>query len=216
MKCKQRKEERSEPTSAEEKQCSRSEEPELCEASEKCSQDQTHSTADFNVNPQLDERRLKVEWPPMADKKEWAAMDEDISASMSCQGFISTEQKLHWMMTTIYQYGSEKFGVIEKKVQPQEARGQSRHQKEIKGIRKELRALTKRWKAANKNGDKLDIMGIDELRDQHRQRLKKYEESRVLEEKKEIKGETKEAVLQMIPLIFSKACLTQQKVALSM
>ena len=51
MKCKQRKEERSEPTSAEEEQCSRSEEPELCEASEKCSQDQTHSTADLNVNP---------------------------------------------------------------------------------------------------------------------------------------------------------------------
>ena len=51
------------------------------------------------------------------------------------------------MMTTIYQYGSEKFGVIEKKVQPQEARGQSRHQKEIKGIRKELRALTKRMES---------------------------------------------------------------------
>ena len=131
MKCKQRKEERSEPTSAEEEQCSRSEEPELCQASEKCSQDKTYSTADLNVNPQLDERRLKVEWPPMADKKEWAAMDEDISASMSCQGFISTKQKLHWMMTTIYQYRSEKFGVIEKKVQSQEARV---------GVRRKLKA----------------------------------------------------------------------------
>ena len=140
MKCKQRKEERSEPTSAEEEQYSRSEESELCEASEKCSQDQTYSTADLNVNPQLDERRLKVKWPPMADKKEWVAMDEDISASMSCKGFISTKQKLHWMMTTIYQYGSEKFGVIEKKVQPQETRGQSRHQKQINGIRKELKS----------------------------------------------------------------------------
>ena len=114
-----------------------------------------------------------MKWPPMADKKEWVAIDEDISASMSCQGFISTKQRLHWMMTTIYQYGSEKFGVIEKKVQPQEARGQNRHQKEIKGIRKELRALTKRWKVANKNGDQLEIMGIDELRDHCRQRLKK-------------------------------------------
>ena len=112
MKCKQRKEERSEPTSAEEEQCSRSEEPELCEASEKCSQDQTHNIADLNVNAELDERRLKVKWPPMADKKEWAAMDDDISASMSCQGFTSTMQKLHWMMTTIYQYGSEKFGFL--------------------------------------------------------------------------------------------------------
>ena len=61
MKCKQRKEERSEPTSAEEEQCSKSEEPELCEASDKCSQDQTHSTADLNVNPQLDERKAKGE-----------------------------------------------------------------------------------------------------------------------------------------------------------
>ena len=187
MKCKQRKEERSELTSAEEEQCSRSEEPELCEASEKCSQDQTHSTADLNVNPQLDERRLKVKWSPMADKKEWAAMDEDISASMSCQGFISTEQKLHWMMITIYQYGSEKFGVIEKKVQPQEARGQSRHQKKIKGIRKELRALTKRWKEANKNGDKLEIMGIDELTDQHRQRLKKLRKAECLKRRRKLK-----------------------------
>ena len=53
MKCKQRKEERSEPTLAEEEQCSRSEEPKLCKASEKCSQDQTHSTADLNVNPHV-------------------------------------------------------------------------------------------------------------------------------------------------------------------
>ena len=184
MKCKQRKEERSKPTSAEEEQCSRSEEPELCEASEKGSQDQTHSTADLNVKPQLDERRLKVKWPPMADKKEWAAMDEDISASISCQRFISTKQKLRWLMTTIYQYGSEKFGVTEKKVQPREARGQSRHQKEIKGIRKELRALTKRWKAVNKNGDKLEIMGINELRDQCRQRLKKLRKAEHLKRRK--------------------------------
>ena len=123
----------------------------------------------------------------MADKKECAAMDEDISASMSCQGFISTEQKLHWMMTTIYQYGSEKFGVIEKKVQPQEARGQSRHQKEIKGIKKELRALTKRWKAANKSGNQLEIMGIDELRDQHRQRLKKLRKAECLKRRRKLK-----------------------------
>ena len=139
------------------------------------------------MNPQLDERRLKVKWPPMADKKEWVAMDVDISASMSCQGFISTEQKLNWMMTTIYQYGSEKYGVIEKKVQSQEARGQSRHQKGIKGIRKELRALTKRWKVVNKNGDQLEIMGINELRDQHRQRLKKLRKVEHLKKRRKLK-----------------------------
>ena len=99
------------------------------------------------------------------------------------------------MMTTIYQYGSEKFGVIEKKVQPQEARGQSRHEKEIKGIRTELRALTKRWKVANKNGDQLEIMGIDELRDQGRQRLKKLRKVENLKRRRKIKRETKEAVL---------------------
>ena len=91
------------------------------------------------------------------------------------------------MMTTIYQYGSEKFGVIEKKMQPQEARGQSRCQKETKGIKKELRALTKRWKVANKNGDQLEIMGIDELRDQCRQRLKKLRKVEHLKRRRKLK-----------------------------
>ena len=91
------------------------------------------------------------------------------------------------MVTTIYQCGSEKLGVIEKKVQPQEARGQCRHQKEIKDIRKELRALTKRWNVANKNGDKLEIMGIDELRDQHRQRLKKLRKAEHLKRRRKLK-----------------------------
>ena len=131
----------------------------------------THSVIDESTAEPPDVRRPPINWPAMSEAEKWSAMDEDICGVLSNSLKGDCTKKLQHLADTIYHYGVEKFGTKDRGSKPAGS-NLSRRQLEIHNIRKEIRSLTKQWKAARLNGNLLECEGLDKLRDDHRNRLK--------------------------------------------
>ena len=140
-------------------------------ASDDNSQVNNHSAVDESTADPPGARCPPIKWPSMSDSSAWSAMDDDLSVVLQLRLKGDVSQKLRYLANTVYSYGSEKFGIKEKQPTPASS-NLSRRQKEIHDARRQLRALTKQWKIANRNGDLIEMAGIDEVRDSLRKRLK--------------------------------------------
>lgn len=93
--------------------------------------------------------RLPVKWPGAAEKKLWETVNNDLTLSLE-QLRGTVEKKLEKMGNIIYEYGAERFGVLESKAVKQAPTPPvSRRQQEIKCLVQEKRRLRRLWKKAS-------------------------------------------------------------------
>ncbi len=130
-----------------------------------------HSVAAESIADQTNTRRPPIMWPAMSDLKVWSQVDDDLVKVLNVELKGDVTHKLQMMSNTIYSYGAERFGCKESRTRP-EGGGLSRRQQAIHNIRKELREVTNQWKEANKNGNLVEMEGLDELRGELRSKLK--------------------------------------------
>ena len=146
-----------------------------CEPSGENCQDQPHSAVYSNAhgNPNDGPKHPKMRWPARAEREMWKEVDKDLNTLMEGTVKGPLKMKLVIFNNIIYNYGEERFG-LEKKGGGNQVKCQilSRWQQEIKDLRKELKNLSKKWKIAKKSNDWNRIVGLDDLRFEHRERLK--------------------------------------------
>ena len=146
-----------------------------CEPSGENCQDQPHSAVYSNAhgNPNDGPKHPKMRWPARTEREMWKEVDKDLNTLMEGTVKGPLKMKLVIFNNIIYNYGEERFG-LEKKGGGNQVKCQilSRWQQEIKDLRKELKNLSKKWKIAKKSNDWNRIVGLDDLRFEHRERLK--------------------------------------------
>ncbi len=171
-------------------------------ASDDNGQVDNHSAVDESTADPPGARCPSIKWPSMSDNNTWSAMDDDLSVVLQLRLKGDVSQKLRCLAYTVYSYGSEKFGINEKQHNSASS-NLSRRQKEIHHVRKQLRSLTKQWRTANRNGDLLEMAGIDEVRDSLRKRLKSLRKAERLKRKRK-ERERKRAQFFNNPFKFTK------------
>ncbi len=177
--------------------------------SDDSSQVYNHSAVDECTVDPPGARRPPIKWPSMSDSNTWSAMDEDLSAVLQHRLKGNVSNKLRCLANTVYSYGSEKFGTKVKECNSASS-NLSRRQQEIHNLRKELRSLTKQWKAANKNGDVVEMAALDELRENHRRKLKSLRRAERLKRKRK-ERERKRARFFNNPFQFTKDIFDKAK-----
>ena len=149
-----------------EEELQRTEGPPSGNAPDDSGQDQTHSSIDESNADPTSARRPPINWPATSDTSAWTTMDEDLSGVLSVKLQGNVVQKLAQLAGSIYAYGSERFGVKEKKATEKTVSNLSRRQKEIHDIRARIRTVSKQWKQARKKGDVIEMDGLDEIREE--------------------------------------------------
>jgi len=110
--------------------------------------------------------RQRVKWPA-SNKAAWGQFEEDVEGVLEATLAGSVDQKIRSMTTLIYTMGADWFGCEEKggngKVRPHK----TRRQRQIEGIRSDLRKLTRQYKTATSDQKE----ALEELRRELRERL---------------------------------------------
>ena len=83
----------------------------------------------------------------------------------------------------MYQFGADKFGTTDQQKHEEQQARLSRRQRGIRKLRRELRVLKGRWKLANSRKGYFKRLGVEELRNQHRDNLKKLRRAERMERK---------------------------------
>jgi hypothetical protein len=125
---------------------------------------ETRSQAENQGNT---ETKQRVKWPNAAEKVKWQLFDEEVDKVLEVTLAGELDRKVKAMSTIIYNMGCERFGLEERKKQP-EIKKSNRRENEISRIRGELRQLTKAYKKATRE----EKTGLEELRRNNRERLK--------------------------------------------
>jgi len=157
------------------------------------------------------ERRLvghrpRVKWPAAADKKQWEAIDSDLSLTLE-QLKGTVEKKLESMGDIIHQYEAERFGIQERKGQKMSLIAPTfRRQKEIKHLIQQMRQLRKQWKKALE-GEK---EGIEVLQADIKYRLASLNRAENLRRRRR-KKERSRTQFYKDPFKFLKSLFTREK-----
>ena len=154
-------------------------------------------------------RRAKIKWPKSTSRDKWAKMDEELDTKLLIAMKGNAEERLKFMMEAIYEYGVDNFGTSEVK-QPDSKPKPNRRQQEIHDIRQTLRGLTKRWKAARKANNIMEMQAIDELRVVQRQRLSTLTKAERLKRKRKKRVKQRQKFFED-PFAFVKVLFTPAK-----
>jgi len=103
-------------------------------------------------------RRENVEWPEMSNTTIWKRVDVSLESALSG----SLDRKVEAFTTIAYIFCKERFREAEKKKAPGNNGNQSRRQREIQLLGKELRIVTKQCKRAGET----ENIGIHQLKDE--------------------------------------------------
>ena len=185
----------------------------ISEASGENCQDQPHSAFYSNAhdNPNDGPKHTKIRQPVRAEREMWKEVDKDLNKLLEGTVKGSLKTKLVIFSNIIYNYGEEKFGLENKRGRNQvKCQILSRWQQEIKDLRKGLRNLSKQWKIAKKSNDWTRIVGLDDLRFEHRERVK------VLRKAERLRRKRKQLVRERSnfyedPFKFMKSLFSQAK-----
>lgn len=117
-------------------------------AVEQTSVEEPTQTPRPTVERSIPSYRLRVKWPGAVEKKLWETVNNDLSLTLhQLRGTV--EKKLEKMGDIMYQYGAERFGVLQSKGAKQAPTPPvSRRQQKIKCLVQEKRQLRKLWKKA--------------------------------------------------------------------
>ncbi|XP_035683116.1 uncharacterized protein LOC118420431 [Branchiostoma floridae] len=167
---------------------------------EETGQNQEEARADEADEP----RKARVKWPPSNAERQWEQLDDDPEGILEGTLAGGVERKLEAFVkiVTVYNVGLERFGEMEiGKGRPQ-CKQPNRREREKQKIRKDLKALRKRWrKASLEERDALSALQ-EELRARLRS-LSKAERTR----KKRRQKEKKRAEFVSNPFRFTKKLL---------
>lgn len=106
-------------------------------------------------------RRPMIKWPKSCEKSEWETVNTDLCRLLDqLKGPVG--RKFDKMGELIYNYGAERFGVVEKSWNPPSTQTKSRRQQEIDRLVKERRILKKQWrKAAEEEREGINVLQVE-------------------------------------------------------
>ena len=113
------------------------------------------------------QRKPKIKWPPSSNKAEWERFDHDVDNILNTSSAGGVDKKIEGMATIMYNVGLDRYGE-EERGQPGGTVIKNRRQREIAGLRRDLKQLTRRYREA----DEGERQALAELRDTIREKLK--------------------------------------------
>ena len=145
------------------------------EAEERPSQEANHSAEILNVKessevnaPSNAPVKERIKWPPMNDHQAWKEFEEDVVQTLEMALCGSVDRTIQVLANVMHAMGKNRFGIQEKKERSTPVVRPNRREKEIADIRRELKQLKKQWLQASVE----EKIGLDEIRDDLRERLK--------------------------------------------
>ena len=109
----------------------------------------------------------KIKWPPSSNKAEWERFDHDVDNILNTSSAGGVYKKIEGMATIMYNVGLDRYGEEERR-QPGGTAINNRRQREIAGLRRDLKQLTRRYKEV----DEGERQALAELRNTIREKLK--------------------------------------------
>lgn len=91
--------------------------------------------------PNEDERRERIKWPPLSNARAWEDLDEELDKVLEATLKGSAERKAEALTTVTYSLCAERFGTEERKEKRYEP---SRRRRRMEQIRRELKSLRRR------------------------------------------------------------------------
>ena len=138
------------------------------EAEEVKGPESNHSAQDHQATDDGNEqRRDRINWPSNKEQ-EWSMLEEDLVKILDNTLAGNVKERIRSFVQVVYTVSKERYGVKERKEKrPVNNSIENRRDRERKELRKELRALSKQWKEA----DRSQRTAIDELRSGIRKKL---------------------------------------------
>jgi len=128
-------------------------------------------------------RKPRISWPKTSDKKAWKDLDDDLHAILETALQGAVERKLVALTNLVYTVGKERFGLTIQKTTKKPVQ-MNRRQRQIKGIRSELKVLRRRYRHARKE----EKPGLKQFRDSQREQLLNLCKAEQLREKRRKKA----------------------------
>lgn len=173
------------------------------------SQEQPHSTEDLQPTASSQEQRRRptvesekmhgsltvekkgrISWPPV-NSEEWQKFDEDMDKLLEVLLIGAVEKKLKSMCRSVYCVAEEQFGKLET-AKAKRVHQPSRQEREITGIRREIRTLHKRYKRSSED----EREGLKQLRQDLRKRLKELRNAEWIRKNKQDKNKKRAAFIR--------------------
>ncbi|XP_052234917.1 uncharacterized protein LOC127847189 [Dreissena polymorpha] len=111
-------------------------------------------------------RKPRISWPKTSDKKAWKDLDDDLHAILETALQGAVERKLVAFTNLVYTVGKERFGLTIQKTTKKPVQ-MNRRQRQIKGVRSELKVLRRRYRHAREE----EKPGLKQLRDSQTEQL---------------------------------------------
>ncbi|KAK7906627.1 hypothetical protein WMY93_015239 [Mugilogobius chulae] len=165
----------------------------------------TESTSPENP-PQSEPMKQKIIWPKMSDTKAWADLDEDLNQILEVTSVGNVERKINMLTEITYNIAKERFGTVQSKEYTKVIEQSNRREREIQGLRKEIKSLNKRFKVS-RAGEK---EGIREITSSLRERLKKLRRTERIRKLRKLR-EKRRAQFTKDPYNFTRSLLGEAR-----
>ncbi|KAI8501656.1 hypothetical protein Bbelb_209270 [Branchiostoma belcheri] len=161
------------------------------------------SRAERQAHPVKD----RIKWPKMSDTKAWEHLDADLNQVLEASLAGAVERKVESLTAITYNLARERFGVEEKKKKSQQTTKQpNRREREIRQLRREIKALNKKYK----RGPASEKEGIKQLTCQLRERLCRLRRAENVRKQRKQRA-NKRAQFVKDPFRFTKSLLGEAK-----
>ncbi|XP_078617582.1 uncharacterized protein LOC144885536 [Branchiostoma floridae x Branchiostoma japonicum] len=152
------------------------------------------------------ERKEKIKWPRANDKAAWEDLDSDLHHILD-QGLKGdVERKLNQFGSLVYDFCSERFGVLESSGRKQAEVVKGRREREIASLVKKRRQLRKRWRKASRE----ERPGLEALWQDIRVKLKALRRAERLRRKRKRKEKERSQFFKN-PYKFARSLLEESK-----
>lgn len=134
------------------------------------------------------ERKPRLCLPPATDPR-WKVLDQELDMILETSLKGDAGRKLRLMTSIVYEECKDRFGQKDQKTAKHQKAGPSRRQREIAAIRKDLRKLKQRWKAAPES----EKVALKQLQKDQHSRLLQLKKAEHLRKKQREKKKAREA-----------------------
>jgi len=147
-------------------------------------------------------RKSQIKWPPSNADKAWEQLDEDLEGILESVLAGSAERKIEAMAEMVYSVGLERFGEKPSGGGRKRSEQPNRRERERRQIRKDLKALSNRWKRAEQS----EKEALSKLREDLRTRLNSLSKAERTRKKRK-ERERRRAAFISNPFRFTKRML---------
>ncbi|KAI8493811.1 hypothetical protein Bbelb_281580 [Branchiostoma belcheri] len=150
--------------------------------------------------------KYRIKWPKMSDTKAWEHLDADLEQVLEASLAGAGERKVESLTSITYNLARERFGVEEKKKRQQTNKQPNRRKREIRQLRREIKALNKKYK----RGPVSEKESIKQLTCQLRERLCRLRRAESVRKQRKQRA-NKRAQFFRDPFRFTKSLLKKAK-----